>query len=130
MDEENLFNEQDVIAPDQPHSNPEKASEDTDPDLTNDGPLPTSSAQAPKIPEPEPNSARRDLLKQSLETKAELAKTRNLFQKIFDRELDSANWGSEDDFIRKARENYQSDPFQGASMLVGKARDDLAKLMD
>ena len=67
--------------------------------------------QPPNTPEPDTNSARRDLLKQSLETKAELAETRNLFQKIFDRDLDSANRASEDDFIRKTRENYQSAPF-------------------
>ena len=130
MDDENLFTDQDTIVPDQTLSGPETLSEDIGPDPTNDDALPASPVQPPNTPEPDTNSAIRDLLKQSLETKAELAETRNLFQKIFDRDLDSANRASEDDFIRKTRENYQSDPFQGTAMLVGKARDDLAKLMD
>ncbi|MGA8831023.1 MAG: hypothetical protein ACLQT6_04620 [Desulfomonilaceae bacterium] len=130
MDKENLFTDLDTIVPDQPHPSPETAYEAIDLDPSNDDTLPAGSDQPPNTPEPDTNSAIRDLLKQSLETKAELAETRNLFQKIFDRDLDSANRASEDDFIRKTRENYQSDPFQGTAMLVGKARDDLAKLMD
>ncbi|MFA6223253.1 MAG: hypothetical protein WC647_13140 [Desulfomonilaceae bacterium] len=85
----------------------------------------------PDVPENEPTSeAIQTLLKQSMETHAELAQTRDLFEKFVEREQNATHRASEDEFIRNIRQNYESDPFQGAALLVGKAKDDLAQLMD
>ncbi len=85
----------------------------------------------PEAPEDKPTSeAIQTLLKQSMETHAELAQTRGLFEKFVEREQNASHRASEDEFLRNIRQSYESDPFQGAAMLVGKAKDDLAQLMD
>ncbi|MCL5126102.1 MAG: hypothetical protein M1511_16695 [Deltaproteobacteria bacterium] len=130
MDEEILFNDPDVVDPENGPINQETLPEISNNEPSNDSSSSTESDPTSNASEQDTMLALRDLLRQSVETKAELAETRNLVRKIIDSELTSANRASEDDFIRQAKEHYQSDPFQGAAMLVGKARDDLVKLMD
>ncbi|MGC8604976.1 MAG: hypothetical protein ACP5VS_15005, partial [Desulfomonilaceae bacterium] len=130
METDTVFSEDNILKTDEQLPEADTVPESAEPDSASDNAGQTTRDQPPDIPELDTNSAIKDLLRQSRETKAELAETRNLFQKIFEREIDLANRASEDDFVTKVRERYQADPFQGASMLVGKAREDLSKLMD
>lgn len=76
------------------------------------------------------DTAIQDLLRQSLQTRDELAETRALIRSVVENNQSADGKLVDDDFIAQARERYGADPFQGAAMLVGKARDDLSRLMD
>lgn len=130
MDQEVIAITQDVPNLDDPFSHTEQPSTGAESDTSQDKPKETETEPIAKTPDEETVTAIRTLLKQSSDTQAELSETRTLFEKIFERDRDAKNRASEDEFIKQAREHYQSDPFQGAAMLVGKARDDLARLMD
>lgn len=130
MHQEVITTTQDIPNIEDPFSDTEQASSGAEPDAPQHNPMDAETEPTPKTPDEETMTAIRTLLKQSNDTQAELSETRTLFEKIFERDRDAKNRASEDEFIKQAREHYQSDPFQGAAMLVGKARDDLARLMD
>lgn len=130
MDEQIPFTADDTLEPAPLLSGPEAPTELPEPVTTADDAAPIEAVRVDDIPETGIGSAIQDLIKQSIQTRAELSETRDMFRKIVDRDRASDSKTVDDDFLKQAREHYHSDPFQGAAMLVGKARDDLARLMD
>jgi hypothetical protein len=130
MDEQIPFTADDTLEPAPSLSGQEAPTEPPETVTTADDAAPSEAVHVDDIPETGLNSAIQDLIKQSIQTRAELSETRDMFRKIVDRDRVSDSKAVDDDFLKQAREHYHSDPFQGAAMLVGKARDDLARLMD
>ncbi|MGC8659572.1 MAG: hypothetical protein ACP5U1_10910 [Desulfomonilaceae bacterium] len=130
MHEEILFDGSDAVDSENAQLNREPLPPDSNDEPSDASSGSTGAEPISDVSEHNTMDALRDLLRQSVETKTELAETRNLVRKMIDRELVSENKASEDEFIRQLKEHYQSDPFQGAAMLVGKAREDLQKIMD
>ena len=130
MDEEISFTDEDVLASEPQLSGPDSPaeSEGEATPVHDDGK--SNPGHTPAGPEQDIDSTIKDLIKQSLQTRAELSETRDMFRKIVEKERVTESRAVDDDFLKQAREHYHADPFQGAAMLVGKARDDLARLMD
>jgi len=130
MDEEIHFTEEDILEPEPQLSGPDTTPELSDSGVSADDMSEQNTGNTPAGPGQDINAAIQDLIKQSLQTKAELSETRDMFRKMVEKDRVTNSRAVDDDFLKQAREHYHADPFQGTAILVGKARDDLARLMD